>query len=72
MLVQLPDTIVIFGSYFPAWIFCLIAGGILPVAGHVALHRSGIIAAVPFLPVFYVLLWLCGSLALWLAFFGRG
>ncbi|MXU66050.1 YtcA family lipoprotein [Oceanomicrobium pacificus] len=71
MLIPLPDTIVIFGSYFPAWIFCLLAGLALPIAGHFALLRAGLIPAVPLLPLFYLLLWLSGGLALWLIFFGR-
>ena len=72
MITQLPDNIVIFGSYLPAWIFCMLGGLLVSVASHLVLTRAALLAAIPLLPIFYLLLWLASSMAVWLAFFAEG
>jgi hypothetical protein len=57
----------ILGSFFPAWILCLVAGLLLTVAVRWLLLRAGVVLALPILtyPSLTVLL----TLWLWLAFF---
>lgn len=62
-------TLTVFGSFFPAWAACLIAGCLICVLTHVALRATGAIAYVPFLAVFYLLTVLLGANLSWLAVF---
>ena len=57
----------VLGSFFPAWLLCLVVGVLLSFAAHWLLLRLGIVIAVPVLtwPSLTALL----ACALWLAFF---
>ena len=57
----------ILGSFFPAWLFCLVAGLLLTVAFRWLLLRIQIVIAAPILT--YPSLTALITLALWLAFF---
>ena len=57
----------ILGSFFPAWLVCLVAGLLLTVAFRWLLLRIQIVIAAPVLT--YLSLTALITLALWLAFF---
>jgi len=57
----------ILGSFFPAWLVCLILGLLLTVAAREALSRAHVILALPILT--YPSLTALFTFALWLVFF---
>lgn len=57
----------ILGSFFPAWLVCLVVGIVLTVAARWLLTRFQIVIALPALT--YPSLTVVFTLALWLAFF---
>jgi hypothetical protein len=57
----------ILGSFFPAWILCLLAGLLLTVAVHWLLLRAGVVLALPILT--YPSLTALFTFGLWFAFF---
>jgi hypothetical protein len=57
----------ILGSFFPAWLVCLILGALLTVLARWVLLRMRVVIAVPVLT--YPSLTILFTLALWLAFF---
>ncbi len=57
----------ILGSFFPAWLVCLMLGLILTVAARWVLLRLHVVVAFPVLT--YPSLTVLFTLALWLAFF---
>lgn len=65
-------TFVIFGSYFPAWIACVIMGLIAAAAVQVLLRATDMVTAVPLLPIFHLLVVLFGATTSWLILFSAG
>lgn len=65
--------LIVFGSFFPAWILCLVLGlAAAGIAGAV-LRRVGLAAEIPVPVVFYGALTAAVALGLWyLAYGGRG
>lgn len=57
----------ILGSFFPAWLLCLVSGLLLTVAAHLLLVRIHVILALPVLT--YPSLTALLTCALWLTFF---
>jgi hypothetical protein len=57
----------ILGSFFPAWLVCLVVGLLLTFAAHWLLARTGVVLAVPVLT--YPSLIALFTFALWLTFF---
>ena len=57
----------ILGSFFPAWLVCLMLGLLLTVAARWVLLRTHVVLAVPILT--YPSLTMLVTCALWLAFF---
>jgi hypothetical protein len=57
----------ILGSFFPAWLVCLVVGLIMTVAARWVLLRLHVVVAFPVLT--YPSLTVLFTLALWLAFF---
>jgi hypothetical protein len=62
-------TVDVLGSYFPAWIICIVAGLLLTVMARqifIGLKLDGYLRPAP---LFYLSLMICFTLAIWLAFF---
>jgi hypothetical protein len=57
----------IFGSFFPAWLVCLVSGLLLTIAAHWLLMRARVVLALPILT--YPSLTALFTLTLWLALF---
>ena len=57
----------VLGSFFPAWLFCLILGLLFTGTTHQILSRAHVVLAVPILT--YPSLTAMFTFALWLAFF---
>ena len=57
----------VLGSFFPAWLFCLLLGLLLTFATRQAVLRAHVVLAVPILT--YPSLTAMFAFALWLAFF---
>jgi hypothetical protein len=57
----------ILGSFFPAWLFCLVLGLLLTIASRCLLMRARVAIFVPVLT--YPSLTALFTLSLWLAFF---
>lgn len=57
----------VLGSFFPAWLFCLLLGLLLTVATRQLVLRARVVVAVPILT--YPSLTALFTFALWLAFF---
>jgi hypothetical protein len=57
----------ILGSFFPAWLVCLMLSLLLTIAAHLLLLRAHIVLALPILT--YPSLTALFTFALWLAFF---
>jgi YtcA family len=57
----------VLGSFFPAWLFCLLLGLLLMVATRQLILRARVVVAVPILT--YPSLTALFTFALWLAFF---
>jgi hypothetical protein len=57
----------ILGSFFPAWLLCLLSALLLTVAAHLLFGRIHVVLAVPVLT--YPSLTALLTFALWLAFF---
>ena len=57
----------VLGSFFPAWLLCLILGLLLTVAARQLVLRAHVVLAVPILT--YPSLTAMSTFALWLAFF---
>ena len=57
----------ILGSFFPAWLVCLVLSLLLTIAAHLLLLRAQIVLALPILT--YPSLTALFTFALWLAFF---
>ena len=62
----------LFGSYFPAWVACLIVAILVTVLSHLVLRRTGLLRAVPALPVFYLLVSIFAGMTTWLTLFSSG
>ena len=62
----------LFGSYFPSWVACLAAGIIAITLMHVALRQTGMLSAIPLLPIFYLLTGIFTGMTTWLVFFSAG
>jgi hypothetical protein len=62
-------TIDILGSYFPAWIVCIVLGIIITIIVHLLLSGLGINAQVRAKPVVYSCATVFFAMALWLIFF---
>lgn len=60
----------VFGSYFPAWIVCTLAGLVATLVTRAILVRSGIDEHLPVRLLVYVALTLLWSIGLWWTFFG--
>ena len=63
---------VLFGSYFPAWVACLMGGIFAVILVHVVLRQTGMLVAMPLLPIFYLLTCLFAGMTTWLVFFSAG
>ena len=63
---------ILFGSYFPAWIACLIVAILVTVLSHIVLRRTGLLMAIPVLPVFYLLVGIFAGMTTWLILFSSG
>jgi len=46
----------VFGSYFPAWVACLLAALFVVTMVHVLLRQTEMLPTIPLLPLFYLLL----------------
>jgi hypothetical protein len=57
----------IFGSFFPAWLVCLVSGLLLTIAAHWLFMRARVVLALPILT--YPSLTALFTLTLWLALF---
>jgi ABC-type dipeptide/oligopeptide/nickel transport system permease subunit len=62
----------LFGSYFPAWVLCLVAGIFGVTLVHILLRKTGMLAAMPLLPIFYLLTLVFVGMSTWLLFFSAG
>lgn len=69
---DLSISFVLFGSYFPAWVACLMVGLVLTAITHVILRQTEMLSAIPLLPVFYLLVAIFGGMTTWLIFFAGG
>ena len=63
---------ILFGSYFPAWVACLIVAILVTVLSHIVLRRTGLLLAMPALPVFYLLVAIFSGMTSWLILFSSG
>jgi hypothetical protein len=61
----------VYGSYWPAWMICIIAGLILSSCARLLLIRLGIDAQLRPAPLVYLCLSLVFTFVLWLMFFNR-
>jgi hypothetical protein len=62
-------TVDVLGSYFPAWIICIVAGLLLTVTARqvfIGLKLDGYLRPAPLI---YLCFMICFTLAIWLAFF---
>lgn len=62
----------LFGSYFPSWVACLMLGLLFVILCHVILRQTGMLPAIPLLPVFYLMACLFAGTSSWLMFFSQG
>lgn len=62
----------LFGSYFPSWVARLMLGLLFVTFCHVALRQTGMLPAMPLLPVFYLMACLFAGSTSWLVFFSQG
>jgi len=62
-------SIVVFGSYFPAWIVCAVVGVLCATVARFLLARLGVDEFLPFRLVVYLCLAIVFGLGLWLAFY---
>ena len=62
-------TLDVYGSYFPAWIVCIVAGIVITVIARLLLVGGGIDQHLRFKPAVYCCLALFCTLAIWLVFF---
>ena len=63
-------TFVVFGSFFPAWIVCALAGLVAALVMRVVFVRIGLDEHLPVRLLVYVGLTLLWAIGLWFAFFG--
>ena len=63
---------VLFGSYFPAWVACLMAGLVVVTLVHLILRQTEMLVAIPLLPIFYIFTCLFAGMTTWLVFFSAG
>ena len=66
-----PPSISVLGSYFPAWLFCIVAGVVLTVVIHLILRRRQAEHLLGPAAVVYPTLVTFFSLAVWLMLFQR-
>lgn len=62
-------TVDVLGSYFPAWIICILAGLLLTVAAQQLFLGLKVAGHLRPAPLIYLCLLVCFTLAVWLAFF---
>lgn len=62
-------TLDVYGSYFPAWIVCIILGIVLTVIARLLLVGGGINEHLKFKPALYCCMMIFFTLAVWLIFF---
>lgn len=62
-------SVVVFGSYFPAWIVCAIAGVVGAVIARFVLARLGVDEFLPLRLVVYLCLAIAFGLAVWLFYY---
>lgn len=62
-------TLDVYGSYFPAWIACIVLGIVITAIVRLLLVAGGIDGYLRFKPVLYCCMTVFFILALWLAFF---
>jgi hypothetical protein len=63
-------TSTVFGSFFPAWIVCALAGLVATLVTRVIFVRTGLDEHLPVRLLVYVGLTLLWAIGLWFAFFG--
>ena len=61
--------ITIFGSYFPAWIACLLIGLLATLVAYLVLRVFGLLSVIPLPAIFYLLTTLFAAMSTWLLFF---
>lgn len=64
-------TLALFGSYFPAWLFCAVIGVIGAILARVAVAAIGRTAPLALEPFAYVALGVLIGVLVWLIFYGR-
>lgn len=64
--------VIVFGSYFPAWIVCGLVGVVCAFGFRAAMTRAGIDEAIPARLLVYISVALICALTIWLFMFGRG
>ena len=62
-------TVDVLGSYFPAWIICIVAGLLLAIVARQFLIGFKLDQHLQPAPLVYLCLTLCFTLAIWLIFF---
>ena len=62
----------VFGSFFPAWIVCTLAGLVVTLVVRAIFVRTGLDEHLPVRLLVYVALTILSAIALWAAFFAGG
>lgn len=68
---DLAPTVVIAGSFFPAWIPSLLLGIVIAVAVYGLLLRSGLAHSIPLPGLFYTLVGMLAAMSVWQFLFVR-
>jgi hypothetical protein len=62
---------ILFGAYFPAWMFCAVIGILGGLAARIAMVATGLSEALPFQLFVCVSIGLIVAVSAWLLWFGR-
>ena len=65
-----PPSVPLFGSYFPAWIFCALGGVVLAMVMRALLVRLRIDAHLPLPPLVYLCTAISGGIGFWFVWSG--
>ena len=65
-----PPSVPLFGSYFPAWIFCAIGGGVLALIVRALLIWLRLDEHLPLPPLVYLCLAVSGGIGFWFLWSG--
>lgn len=64
-------SLILFGAYFPGWIFCAVLGILAAILARLAMVTSGLSAVLPLQLFVCAALGLLVAIAAWLLWFGR-